>query len=301
MSKNQIKPTFTTLVAPKSNNISRTDHLIVILSSLFVGTSFVWLPAVYIWLYRKWTKTPDDEGNGKKRRIYRNIIITAALIGIIGPHRNEKFAQIFDCKNWRIVKAWVNYLSYEVISEATHDHNFDMKNDQAILGVAPHGILPFSLGFASLPQIGIDTFGKFRPVAASATRFLPFLRSLMDWAGSIDANRTSIERAIANGDRIGLCPGGIAEMFEGYPKPGRLPDDECVLLKSRKGFVRLALKHKIPLIPVYCFGATKMFKRFQLPVLEKISNFLRISIVLFFGKYGKDGHECEMIICSKFS
>ena len=77
-------------------------------------------------------------------------------------------------------------------------------------------------------------------------------------------------------------------MFEGYPKPGRLPDDEYALLKSRKGFVKLALKHKIPLVPVYCFGGNKMFKRLQLPtVVEKISNFLRISIVLFFGKYGK--------------
>lgn len=84
----------------------------------------------------------------------------------------------------------------------------------------------------------------------------------------------------------------FVEMFEGYPKPGRSPDDECALLKNRKGFVRLALKNKIPLIPVYCFGGSKTFRRIQLPkVVEKISNLLRISIVIVFGKYG----ECRVM------
>ena len=77
-------------------------------------------------------------------------------------------------------------------------------------------------------------------------------------------------------------------MFEGYPKIGRSPDEECALLNSRKGFVKLALKHRLPLIPIYCFGASKMFKRLQLPpTIEKISNYLRIAFVIFFGKFGE--------------
>ena len=192
-----------------------------------------------------------------------------------------------------MIKAWINYMAFEVISEYSSNNdsdtnsNFDMKKDQAIFAIIPHGIVPVSLGFAALPQIAIDTFGGFRPVVASATNFLPFLRSVLSWIDSIDANKSSVDHALRNGDRIGVSPGGIAEMFEGYPKPGRLPNDECALLKSRKGFVRLALKHKVPLIPVYCFGATKMFKRLQLPMIEKLSNFLRMSIVIFFGRYGK--------------
>ncbi len=83
-------------------------------------------------------------------------------------------------------------------------------------------------------------------------------------------------------------------MFEGYPKPGRSPNDECALLKSRKGFVRLALKNNIPLIPVYCFGGNKMFRRLQLPkVVERVSNILRISIVIVFGKYGMYTCDCD--------
>ena len=332
----QNKPTFTTLAAPPTNStkrISFIDKILVSLSSIFIVGGVVWVPLVYSWLYTKWKSLPqqqqqeedevgdndDNDDNdkeqkqnlNKKKNLYRNIIIIAIIWGIWAPHRRGKVGDYFNFRNWRIIKAWVNYMAYEVISEIgigssnNFDNdinnassssssitstitNFDMKKDQAIFGIVPHGIVPISLGFAALPQIAIDTFGGFRPVVATATKFLPVLRTFISWIRSIDANKIAVERAIMNGDRIGISPGGITEIFEGYPKPGRLPDDECVLLKSRKGFVKLALKHKVPLIPVYCFGATKMFKRLQLPVLEKISTFLRISIVLFFGKYGKD-------------
>lgn len=76
-------------------------------------------------------------------------------------------------------------------------------------------------------------------------------------------------------------------MFEGYPKPLTHPNDEYAILKPRKGFVRMAVKHGVPIIPVYCFGATKMFKRVQLPPLfENISKVLRVSLCLFFGQFG---------------
>lgn len=101
-----------------------------------------------------------------------------------------------------------------------------------------------------------------------------------------DASRPSVDRALSEGSRIGLAPGGIAEMFEGYPKPGTHPDEEYVILNSRKGFVRMAVKHGVPIIPIYCFGATKMFKRLQLPALEYLSKLMRISICVFFGSWG---------------
>lgn len=101
-----------------------------------------------------------------------------------------------------------------------------------------------------------------------------------------DASRPSVDQALKEGSRIGLAPGGIAEMFEGYPKPGTHPNQEYIILNSRKGFVRMAVKHGVPLIPVYCFGSTKMFRRLELPALEHLSKLLRISICVFFGSWG---------------
>ncbi len=83
-----------------------------------------------------------------------------------------------------------------------------------------------------------------------------------------------------------LCPLFSPSITLGYPKAGRHPDDECVILNSRKGFIKMALRHNVPIIPVFTFGASKMFKRLQSPIFEKISNLLRISFCLFYGQYG---------------
>lgn len=100
-----------------------------------------------------------------------------------------------------------------------------------------------------------------------------------------DASRSSVNAALASdhGGRIGLAPGGIAEMFEGYPKPGTLPDEEYMIGRHR-GFLKLAVQHNLPVIPVYCFGASKMLRRLQLPAFfEKLSKLLRTSVVIMFG------------------
>ena len=76
-------------------------------------------------------------------------------------------------------------------------------------------------------------------------------------------------------------------MFESYPKPGYHPNDEAALLKDRNGLFKLAVQHNIPIVPVYTFGATKMFRRVQLPyIFELVSRALRISLCLLYGKLG---------------
>jgi 2-acylglycerol O-acyltransferase 2 len=72
-------------------------------------------------------------------------------------------------------------------------------------------------------------------------------------------------------------------MFEGYPKRGTHPDEEYAIV--RKGIFRLALRHGVPIVPVYCFGSTKLLRRLQLPsIVEKLSLLLRTSLVLFYGQ-----------------
>jgi hypothetical protein len=44
-------------------------------------------------------------------------------------------------------------------------------------------------------------------------------------------------------------------MYYGYPQPGWLENEEGILLSKRKGFIRLALKYGVDLVPVFVFGA----------------------------------------------
>lgn len=100
-----------------------------------------------------------------------------------------------------------------------------------------------------------------------------------------DASRPAVDRALSLGSRIGLAPGGIAEMFEGYPKPNTHPDEEYMIV--RKGIFRMAIKHGVPIIPVYCFGNSKLLRRLELPsIVEKLSLLFRVSFVVFFGRWG---------------
>lgn len=67
-------------------------------------------------------------------------------------------------------------------------------------------------------------------------------------------------------------PGGIAEMYLGYPRAGCLPSEEYALLSSRKGFIRMAMKHGMPIVPVYCFGNTHAMHKAKTPwLLEALS------------------------------
>lgn len=52
---------------------------------------------------------------------------------------------------------------------------------------------------------------------------------------------------------IGISSGGVAEIFE-----ANNPTDEVILMKERKGFIKLALKTGVPVAPCYIFGNTKL-------------------------------------------
>jgi len=114
------------------------------------------------------------------------------------------------------------------------------------------------------------------------------VRTFIAWMGGVDASRSAVSSVLSkDNSRLGISPGGIAEMFETYPKPGFHPNDEAALLRHRNGVFKLALQHNIPIVPVYTFGATKMFRRVQLPhFIETLSRALKISICLLFGKLG---------------
>jgi 1-acyl-sn-glycerol-3-phosphate acyltransferase len=95
-----------------------------------------------------------------------------------------------------------------------------------------------------------------------------------------DASRPSVDKALSDGQRIGLAPGGIAEMMQDSSK-----DKEYAIV--RKGIFRMAAKHDVPIIPIYCFGSSLLLRRLKLPAfIEKLGLLLRVSLVMFFGQWG---------------
>ena len=237
--------------------------------------------------------TLDCERYQRLAKRYCTALLAVIVLSIWGPHRSRKVGEFLGVRRWRLWDAWLRYVGYTVL----HDKGIDGQgiesktptendSDDAILAFVPHGIFPFALAFSCLPQQGYEeTWGVFRPVVATATKLFPLVRTFISWMGGIDASRSAVSSALDLPGTVGIAPGGIAEMFETYPKPGFHRNDEA--FRVRNGIFKLALKHNRPIVPIYCFGATKMLRRVQLPVfIENLSRFLKISLCLFFGKLG---------------
>lgn len=164
----------------------------------------------------------------------------------------------------------------------------------------PHGVYAIGLfslvfgkasGFSRLispfrgnSQMVKSTGTKQRPLlvgVASALLHLPILGRLCSWFGFVPASRDSLDMVCKSDCDLALVPGGIAEMT--------LPcgrDVERLYLNRRRGFVRLALKHGRPLIPVYCFGETQIFHQYDWfqSTRHWLSRKFRVSIVFFRGR-----------------
>lgn len=220
--KSSLYPTYpenTYILAKQSvrNNdeLSKLDQFLVYSSSLLIVGSVIWVPAsLLMYCYRKWKqylrdyrlfqKNCDGDDEEEKQRKKKKIglyygcclasMISIVAIMITGPHRHPKVGKFLNVRKWRLWQAWLNYISFEVITDCIgytkshqqkpmHDakQTFDYKKDPAIFAVIPHGLFPFSLAFSALPDIALQTFGFFRPIVATATNLFPFVNMFLSW------------------------------------------------------------------------------------------------------------------------
>lgn len=201
------------IIQPKPVSVS--DKIAVRLSSFFIVGSLIWGPFLSYSLVKKlWQKYGIDK-RSKRKLILLGTLFSAFIV--VGPYRNRKIGRLINIRGWNLWKSWLKFVAFEVVQDlgdGEHDDlsspSLDLLCKQAILSIVPHGIFPFSLGLAALPEDAIPAFGMFRPVVASATSFFPILRTIISWLGFVDASRSSVNAALTAGHSIGLAPGGIA-------------------------------------------------------------------------------------------
>jgi 2-acylglycerol O-acyltransferase 2 len=101
----------------------------------------------------------------------------------------------------------------------------------------------------ALPHVWKNT----RTLAATVLFRLPICREIALWTGAIDARRSVAEALLDRGRSFIVLPGGEAEQIR------TVHGKERVYLKSRKGFIKLALRKGVPVVPVYIFGASDYY------------------------------------------
>ncbi|KAK6032123.1 diacylglycerol acyltransferase [Ostertagia ostertagi] len=117
--------------------------------------------------------------------------------------------------------------------------------------------------FANFATNGTGKYDKFPGIQFSVCTLssnfkMMIRRELLLLLGLIDVSKESIEYVL-NGPETGravvIVVGGAEEALDAHPGHHKL------VLKSRKGFVREALKTGAHLVPVYSFGENEIFKQ----------------------------------------
>jgi len=196
------------------------------------------------------------------------------------PYRSggSAFSELF--QRW-LFDRLLRYFSFKAVFEEPLQ-----KDRRYLLAVMPHGVIPFA---NTLLSITLQRQG-FIPnsIGADILFQIPVLRQLVRFGGLIPATPQSIKRALAwpyPNNITFIVPGGIAEIFL------MRPDLEQVFIKSRKGFIRLALQAGVDIVPVYGLGHTQLFTMLDKSsglggFMMRMSRRLKVSLPLSYGRLG---------------
>ncbi len=266
-------------------------HSLLVL--LFIGFfSFTWSIGIgfILWIF---PRQPNKFSkfffqffkNTKKKKKTLLITTTTKKEENIGDHRWEYLIEL--CS--KIFSPVFDYfpISIHEITTTTHHH-------RTLYCYHPHGIYAFGLFSLIFGKISGQRKNLLVGVASSLLA-IPGLGHICSWFGFIPASRESFEKVILNSEvDLALVPGGIAEMllFDENDNDSKTNKDnsnniEYVYLKNRKGFIRLALKYKLNIVPIYGFGENRTFKRYTYGkvIRERISRTFRVVIQLFHGRF----------------
>lgn len=170
---------------------------------------------------------------------------------------------------------WRRFFALQVVMED------DAIPHRALFGCFPHGVFPLGLFLASSVSDEILPGRRVKGAIASAFFWVPLLGNLLSVFGCVPADAEEMEKHLRADTSVFLLPEGIAGIFQTSFQ------SERAFLRSRKGFVRLAMQTGASLVPVYVFGQSHLLS--VLPgngsFLEAWSRKLRVSLLLFFGDW----------------
>ncbi len=127
---------------------------------------------------------------------------------------------------------------------------------QYIFGSFPHGATTTQHMLTMTNSCGFFEkvyAGPKRDLAATVLFFTPFLRELLLALGNVDAGGQTARYNLKKGRSLQIFVGGEKEQL--MTKPG----EHKIYLKSRKGFIKLAIEFGCDLVPTYAFGENELY------------------------------------------
>ncbi|NXN88359.1 MOGT2 acyltransferase, partial [Bombycilla garrulus] len=186
-----------------------------------------------------------------------------------------------NCAVWRYMR---DYFPITLVKTAELDprHNY-------LVGFHPHGVLAAGafLNFCTEASGFSTLFPGITPhlMMLSLWFRIPFFRDYAMSGGLVSSDKESASYVLQKpegGNLLAIIVGGAQEALDA--RPGSF----TLLLKNRKGFVRLAIQHGTPLVPAFSFGENDLFDQVNNPrgswlrrIQHRLQQIMGISLPLF--------------------
>ncbi|XP_047608738.1 2-acylglycerol O-acyltransferase 2 [Phacochoerus africanus] len=201
------------------------------------------------------------------------------------PHQGGRRSEAIRC--WRVWKYMKNYFPISLVKTTELDPSRNY-----LAGFHPHGILATgaftnlcteSTGFSSL-------FPGIRPHLMMLNLWfrVPFFRDYIMSGGLVASDKESAAHILSRktgGNLLGIITGGAQEALNARPGSYKL------VLRNRKGFIRLALRHGAALVPIFSFGENDIFDQVENSPgswlrwgQDRLQRIMGISLPLFHGR-----------------
>lgn len=230
------------------------------------GTPLCWMFSIMLLFSSPWTSIPMI------------LYLSWMLLGPGQPIQERSWKK--PLRRWSLWKHFVDYFPMKLIRTVELD-----PQKTYIFCYHPHGVICLggwgnfvtdATGFEqAFPGIDLHVLTLKMNLRA------PFLRTYLHLHGISDVSQETCKTILRRGpgSSIFLAVGGALESLESYP------GEYCLVLKQRKGFVRVALQTGSSLVPIISFGETDAFltrtPRRGTPERDKLMSFYRRFGVVF--------------------
>lgn len=215
----------------------------------------------------------------------------AWVSGVLGLASAAYAPSFFDGSQMRLGRPW-DWLRRHSMWHLMHEYaSLRLVRTAALLpgkpyvfGWHPHGILILSRlamygGLFEKLFPGVES----RTLGASPIFAWPGAREISLWMGAVDASPRVAKKVLDAGLSVIVYPGGSKEIF----RTDARSRDTVLELNHRMGFVRLALAHGAPLVPVVIYNERAAYSRFDVPrwLRDFCLRRLQLPLLLFCGRF----------------